>query len=75
MTGTDRQELMIAVGDLDERRSAFRLREPEAVEAMAASLGCYGRLSPLVVFDDGEGIQVIDGFKRLPAARRLRWLK
>lgn len=64
---------MIAVDDLDERLSALRLREPKAVEAMAASLGRYGQLSPLAVFDDGEGIQVIDGFKRLHAARRLRW--
>jgi len=40
---------------------------------MAASLGRYGQLSPLVVFDDGQGLQVIDGFKRLHAARRLRW--
>ena len=73
MPTTRRQELMIAVGDLDERLSAFRLREPKAVEAMAASLGRYGQLSPVVVFDDGEGIQVIDGFKRLHAARRLQW--
>lgn len=64
---------MIALGDLDERLSAFRLREPKAVEAMAASLGRHGQLSPLAVFDDGEGIQVIDGFKRLHAARQLRW--
>lgn len=64
---------MIAVDDLDERLSALRLREPKAVEAMAASLGRYGQLSPLAVFNDGEGIQVIDGFKRLHAARRLRW--
>lgn len=40
---------------------------------MAASLGRHGQLSPLVVFDDGERIQVIDGFKRLHAARRLQW--
>ena len=45
---------MIAVEDLDERLSAFRLREPKAVEAMAASLGRYGQLSPLAVFDDGD---------------------
>ncbi len=64
---------MIAVEDLDERLSAFRLREPKAVEAMAASLGRYGQLSPLAVFDDGDGIQIIDGFKRLHAARQLGW--
>jgi len=64
---------MIAVDDLDERLSAFRLREPKAVEAMAASLGRYGQLSPLAVFDDGDGIQIMDGFKRLHAARQLRW--
>jgi ParB-like chromosome segregation protein Spo0J len=66
---------MIALDALDERLSAFRLREPKTVEVMAASLGRYGQLSPLVVFDDGQGLQVIDGFKRLHAARRLRWPK
>jgi len=68
-------ERLIAIGDLDEKLSAFRLREPKAVEAMAASLGRCGQLSPLAVFDDGEGIQVIDGFKRLHAARQLGWPK
>lgn len=66
---------MMAIGDLDERLSAFRLREPKAVEAMACSLDRHGQLSPLVVFGDGNGIQVIDGFKRLYAARRLHWPK
>jgi ParB-like chromosome segregation protein Spo0J len=75
VTTTRHQEPMIAVDDLDERFSAFRLREPKTVEAMACSLGRYGQLSPLVVFDDGHGIQVIDGFKRLHAARRLHWPK
>jgi ParB/RepB/Spo0J family partition protein len=64
---------MIAIGELDERLSALRLCEPKAVEAMVASLGRYGQLSPLVVFDDGHRVEVVDGFKRLHAARRLRW--
>ena len=75
VTKTPHQQLMIAVENFDERLSAFRLREPKTVEAMAASLGRYGQLSPLVVFDDGQGMQIIDGFKRLHAARRLRWPK
>jgi len=68
-------EPLIAVAELDEKLSAFRLRDPKAVESMAASLRRYGQLSPLAVFDDGEGIQVIDGFKRLHAARQLGWPK
>lgn len=64
---------MIAIGDLDERLSALRICEPKAVEAMVASLSRHGQLSPLVVFDDGDRVQIVDGFKRLAAARRLRW--
>jgi ParB/RepB/Spo0J family partition protein len=64
---------MIAIGDLDERLSALRLCEPKAIEAMAVSLERHGQLSPLVVFDDGRRVEVVDGFKRLQAARCLQW--
>ena len=64
---------MIAIGDLDESLSALRICEPKAVESMVASLERHGQLSPLVVFDDGRQIEVVDGFKRLHAARRLQW--
>jgi ParB/RepB/Spo0J family partition protein len=67
------QEPLIAIGDLDERLSALRICEPKALEAMVTSLSRHGQLSPLVVFSDAHGVQIVDGFKRLHAARRLRW--
>jgi hypothetical protein len=38
---------------------------------MAKSLERYGQLSPVVVCRRGERYELIDGFKRLAAARRL----
>jgi ParB/RepB/Spo0J family partition protein len=64
---------MLSLDELNDALSALRLCEPKAVEAMAVSLASHGQLSPLVVFDDGPRVEVIDGFKRLQAARRLRW--
>jgi len=64
---------MIRVTELGETLSALRLCEPSAVDAMRASLTRHGQLAPLVVFDEGGSTEVVDGFKRLRAARRLGW--
>lgn len=69
------QPTLIAITELGESLSALRLCEPEAVDAMSASLGRYGQLNPLVVFDAGHVIEVVDGFKRLRGARNLGWPK
>lgn len=70
---TPHQEPRLAVNELNETLSTLRLCEPKAVETMAVSLASHGQLSPLVVFDDGHQVEVIDGFKRLRAARGLGW--
>lgn len=75
MTRPEPQPCLIAITELGESLSALRLCEPEAVVAMSASLGRYGQLNALVVFDAGRGIEVVDGFKRLRAARNLGWVK
>jgi ParB-like chromosome segregation protein Spo0J len=59
--------------ELGESLSALRLCEPSAIDAMCASLTRNGQVSPLTVFDEGAGAQIVDGFKRLRAARRLEW--
>ena len=64
---------MISVTELGEALSALRLCEPGAVDAMCASLGRNGQLTPLVAFDDAGSLEIVDGFKRLRAARRLGW--
>ncbi len=57
---------------IDVRYGRYRLSMVETEEAMARSLRRYGQISPVVVCLL-EGIAVlIDGFKRLAAARGLK---
>lgn len=51
----------------------YRLPDPEAEAAMAGSLRRYGQLAPLVVCPRDDAYEVLDGFKRLAAARALGW--
>jgi len=57
--------------EIGEHYGRYRLHVPEAERAMARSLERYGQLSPLVVCRRQERYELIDGFKRLSAARRL----
>ena len=59
--------------DLGERLGGLRLCEPAADERIRRSLVRHGQLTTVAVFDDGEVLQIIDGFKRVRAARRLGW--
>jgi len=66
-------ECVVELGTLGDRLSALRLREAPALEAMRRSLARHGQLRPLVVFANGDGLEIIDGFKRACAARALGW--
>ncbi len=61
--------------ELGERYRRYRLSDAAAEEAMARSLQRYGQIAPVVVCLHDGTPQVIDGFKRLSAARLLlpRW--
>jgi len=61
-----------ALERIDERLQRYRLQTPRAEEAMRQSLGRYGQLSPIVVCWHEEVPVLIDGFKRLRAARKLK---
>ena len=50
-----------------------RCRQPAQVERMKQSLMTHGQLTPLVVAARPEGVEVVDGFKRLAAATSLGW--
>jgi ParB-like chromosome segregation protein Spo0J len=63
----------VDVLDLGERLSGLRLCEPAADERVRRSLVRHGQLTTVSVFDDGETLQIVDGFKRVRAARRLGW--
>ena len=58
---------------LGERLASLRLREPSALERVQRSLERLGQLSPVVTFEHEGQLELIDGFKRLHAARTLGW--
>ena len=66
--------LQLKPEEIGEHYGRYRLHVPEAERAMAKSLERYGQLSPVVVCRRGERYELIDGFKRLGAARRLTQL-
>ena len=57
--------------EIGEYYGRYRLHVPEAERAMARSLERYGQLSPVVVCRRLERYELIDGFKRLSAARAM----
>ena len=63
--------LQLKPEEIGEQYGRYRLHVPEAERAMAKSLERYGQLSPVVVCRRDERYELIDGFKRLAAARRL----
>jgi ParB-like chromosome segregation protein Spo0J len=63
--------LPLHVDEIGEHYGRYRLHLPEAERAMARSLERYGQLSPVVVCQRQDRYELIDGFKRLGAARTL----
>jgi ParB-like chromosome segregation protein Spo0J len=59
------------VTQLGQRYHRYRLPDPEAEADMARSLRRWGQLAPVVVCVRDELPEVLDGFKRLAAARAL----
>jgi ParB-like chromosome segregation protein Spo0J len=64
---------MVRVDALGERLGSLRLCEAEALAAMRQSLTQHGQLQAAVVFTVEGGLEIVDGFKRLRAARALGW--
>jgi len=62
-----------ALDSLGERFASLRLREPAALERVQRSLSRHGQLSPIATFEHDGQLELIDGFKRLHAARALGW--
>jgi ParB/RepB/Spo0J family partition protein len=61
----------IAVSQIGERYGVFRMVSPRAEAARVQSLRKYGQISPVVCVQGEGGLELIDGFKRLRAFRRL----
>jgi ParB-like chromosome segregation protein Spo0J len=64
---------LVQIAPLGERLSALRLCEATALAAVHRSLVQHGQLSALTLFTAGDGLEIIDGFKRVRAARALGW--
>lgn len=69
---TDLIELGLA--DIGEYFARYRLRSTSAERVLQASLRRYGQMSPVVVFRWQGRYELIDGFKRLSAARSVSGL-
>ena len=68
------QERRLPISTFGERYRRYRLPDAAAEAALARSLTRYGQIAPLVVCLREETPEVLDGFKRLAAARTLpRW--
>jgi len=63
--------LELKAEEIGEHYGRYRLHVPEAERAMARSLERYGQLSPVVVCCRNDRYELVDGFKRLGAARQL----
>jgi ParB-like chromosome segregation protein Spo0J len=63
--------LQLGLAEIGQHYGRYRLHLPDAERAMAKSLQRYGQLSPVVVCRREDRYELIDGFKRLGAARSL----
>ncbi len=68
-TGQVRPVRLDQLGDQFRR---YRIRTPQAVQAMAHSLRRWGQCAPIVACLRDEKPQVLDGFTRWEAARQVR---
>jgi ParB/RepB/Spo0J family partition protein len=61
----------VAISEVGERYGAYRIVNPRADTAMVKSIRKYGQISPVVCVKGEGGYELIDGFKRLRACRRI----
>ena len=59
------------MAEIGEYYGRYRLHVPDLERSMMRSLAKYGQISPIVVCLHEGRLEVIDGFKRFGAARRL----
>ncbi|MCP4622076.1 MAG: ParB N-terminal domain-containing protein [bacterium] len=72
--GPRAEYIKIEIRRIGDRYSCLRMVDPRSDVAMVRSMGQYGQLSPVVVCGSARGrYEMIDGFKRLRAGRRLEW--
>ena len=72
MTWTGDEVRPLPLERIDERLHRYRLAQPQLEKRMAQSLERYGQVSPVVICLHEDEPVLIDGFKRLHAARGLK---
>lgn len=65
--------LSLPLSAIGERYANLRIIQPLAEKTMERSLRRYGQLTPVVVGQVGGRYEMVDGFKRLRAGRRLSY--
>lgn len=72
MTWQEDEVRPLALERIDQRLQRYRLAQPKLEKSMAQSLERYGQVSPVVICVHEDDYVLIDGFKRLTAARRVK---
>ncbi len=72
LTWPQNEVRLLPLEQLDERLQLYRLAQPKLEKSMAKSLQRYGQVSPVVICLHDDEFVLIDGFKRLRAARTLQ---
>ncbi|MGQ0505801.1 MAG: hypothetical protein ACT4TC_10835 [Myxococcaceae bacterium] len=73
MTSETTSRIELIPADVGEALRAVRLCAPEAERQMQLSLSRLGQLTAVQVYEADGRLELIDGFKRLYAARALSW--
>lgn len=63
--------IKVAPADIRDRYADLRIVAPQADGAMERSLRLYGQMMPVILGHLENGYEMVDGFKRLRAARKL----
>ena len=63
----------LAITAIAETHASMRLSREESVRQMRESLERHGQLTSITAYRDADRWEVVDGFKRLRAARELQW--
>jgi hypothetical protein len=71
MTAPPPKTRTVELAELGERLAGLRLCNERALSMMKRSLERHGQLSALTVFVERDGLELLDGFKRVGAARSL----
>ncbi len=68
---TQGQVRHLSLRHIGEYYGRYRLSDPETARVMLRSLKRYGQISPVVICDRAGSLELVDGFKRLSAARQI----